>query len=250
MARTIVVTGKGGVGKSTVAALMISYLKEHASGAVLAVDADADANLGTILGVPVANTIGNVREETLANISKLPAGMDKAAYIEAGLHEVLVETPKVDFLSMGRPEGPGCYCYINNLLRKFSEDLLTSYEWLVMDSEAGMEHLSRRTAARVDHLVLVINRNPLSIDCARRITEVIASVKNDVRNKHVLINGVPENAVQSVQEKAADLDAPYLGHIPYDEAVEENIFSGRSLYDLVDSRAVDNMAEMMQKLGA
>ena len=249
MARTIAVTGKGGVGKTVVAALIISYLRQHASGAVLAIDADPDANLGTVLGVPIPKTLGDVREDTLNEIKRMPAGMSKAAYIETGLHETIVETPKVDFLAMGRSEGPGCYCYVNNLLRKFADDLLPSYEWMVMDSEAGLEHLSRRTASRLDHLIVVVNRSPLSVDCARRIGAVIASVKNEVRRKWFLINDVPAERVEAVREKASDLDMEYLGYIPRDEAIEETTLKGESLYELGDSIATAKVKEFMEKLG-
>jgi len=250
MAKVIAITGKGGVGKTTVAALMIKYLRDHASGPVLAVDADPDANLATVLDVPVHNTIGELREETLAQIKKLPQGMSKAAYIQAGLHETIVETEKVDFLSMGRSEGPGCYCYINNLLRGFADELLPSYEWMVMDSEAGLEHLSRRTASNVDHLVIVVNRNPLSLDCARRILDVISSVKNEARRKYYLINRVPERQVPLVREKASDLELEYLGAIPYDAALEEAIFAGRSLFTLGGGAAAAEMEKIMGKIGA
>ena len=251
MAKTIVVTGKGGVGKTVVSALMIRYLKERASGAVLAIDADPDSNLPAVLDVPVHQTLGDIREGTLTDIRKLPSGMDKAAYIEAGLHETLVETPKVDFLVMGRPEGPGCYCYVNNLLRKFADDLLPSYEWIVTDSEAGMEHLSRRTATNIDHLVVVVNENPQSVACARRISEVIASVRNEVRSRRLLVNNVPQDRVESVREKASELGFDFLGHIPHDDALEKALFEGRSLYDLEDGgAATSKMNEVMERLGA
>ncbi|MFH1730973.1 MAG: AAA family ATPase [Planctomycetota bacterium] len=249
MAKTIVITGKGGVGKTVIAALMIRHLREHAAGPVLAIDADPDANLGTVLGVEVHDTLGDVREQTLAEIRKLPPGMDKAAYIEAGLHETIVETDGVDFLVMGRPEGPGCYCYVNNLLREFADKLLPSYQWMVMDSEAGMEHLSRRTASHVDHLIAVVDENPLSMDCARRIEAVIASVKNEVRHKHVLANGVPEDRLETVRAAMNRLDMEYLGCIPHDEAIREAIIAGRPLTELGDSPAVAKISELMDKLG-
>jgi len=249
MARTIAVTGKGGVGKTVVAALMIRYLRQHASGAILAVDADPDANLAAVLGAPALKTLGQVREETLRAIKKLPPGMDKAAYIEAGLHETLVETEKVDFLVMGRSEGPGCYCYVNNLLRKFADDLLRSYEWMVMDSEAGLEHLSRRTTTRLDHLVVVVNDSPLSIRTAGSIGEVIASVRNEVRHRHVLLNRVPEDRMDFIRAQLDGLDMKYLGHVPDDRAVEEAIWKGESLCDL-DGAAAATVDEIMQKLGA
>ena len=134
MAKIIAVTGKGGTGKTVVAALIIKYLKQHASGPLLAIDADPDRNLSTVLGVAVEQTIGDLREETLEKIKSIPAGMSKSDYIEAGLHQIIVETEKVDFVTMGRAEGPGCYCFINSLLRKFSDGLQESYEWVVMDN--------------------------------------------------------------------------------------------------------------------
>jgi len=119
----------------------------------------------------------------------------------------------------------------------------------VMDSEAGMEHLSRRTASRLDHLIVVVNRSPLSVDCARRIDAVIASVKNEVRHKWFLINDVPAERVEAVREKASDLDMEYLGYIPRDEAIEETTLKGESLYELGDSIAIAKVKEFMEKLG-
>ena len=250
MAKVIAVTGKGGVGKTLVAALMVKHLRQRSPGPILAVDADPDANLATLLGVRIERTLADVREGTLDEIRKLPAGMNKAAYIEAGLHETLVETEKVDFLAKGRSEGPGCYCYVNNLLRKFCDDLLPGYEWMVMDSEAGMEHLSRQTASKVDHLVVVVNANPLSVDCARRIIEVIASVHNRVYNKHFLLNAVNEDRVEAVRRRMSGIPLDELGQIPYDPAIEGAIFDGRSIDDLDGTPAVVSMKGVMATLGA
>lgn len=250
MGHTIVVTGKGGVGKTTVAALIIRHLRAHATGPILAVDADPDANLATVLGVTVDKTLGDVREDALEEIRQLPAGMDKAAYIQAGLHQVIVESDKVDYLAMGRSEGPGCYCYINNLMRKFSQDLRSSYQWFVMDSEAGLEHISRRTSDNVDHLIMVVDRSPLSLECARRIVAVAASVKNEPRKRYVLLNNVPDAKVAAVRQRAEPLGAEYLGCIPHDERLEDTIFEGRPLYELEDGLAVERITEIMKKLGA
>jgi len=249
MAKTIAITGKGGTGKTVIAALIIKYLKEHASGPILALDADPDANLGTVLGIAVEKTIGDLREETLKEIKNFPAGMSKSSYIEAGLHQIIVETDKVDLITMGRSEGPGCYCYINNLLRKFADDLQASYEWVVMDNEAGLEHLSRRTASKVDHLIVVVNGTPLAIDCARRIDRLVTDLKNEVVNKYILLNAVDEGRVEEMKEKIGDLNMTVLGHIPYDSAVEDCIFEGESLYSLDNSPAVLKMSEIMKKIG-
>ncbi|MBI5395650.1 MAG: AAA family ATPase [Verrucomicrobia bacterium] len=249
MAKLIAVTGKGGTGKTTVAALMVRHLRAHTAGPVLALDADPDANLGTVLGIPIGKTIGDLREETAEQINNLPAGLSKAHYIQAGLHEIIVELPKVDLITMGRSEGPGCYCYLNSLLRRFGEDLHDTYPWIVVDNEAGLEHLSRRTTSRIDHLIVVVNGSMLAVDCARRITELVADMKNEVKQKHFLINGVRDDRVAAIRQKLEALGLNYLGDLPRDEALENQVFEGRSLFDLDDgSPAVLKMNEIMKKL--
>lgn len=248
MARIIAVTGKGGTGKTTTSALILRYLKENAVGPILALDADPDANLAVVLGMPVEMSIGDLREETLKMMKNFPAGMDKSSYVEAGLHGIIFEDGKIDMVTMGRSEGPGCYCYINSLLRKFSDDLQSSYEWVVMDNEAGLEHLSRRTAARVDDLICVINSTPLSIDCAVRIEALLSGIQNEVRNKYYLLNGVEDERVAEVRERCAKLNMEYLGCVPRDDEVERAIFEGRSLFDLKDTPATLKIAEIMEKI--
>ena len=248
-ARVIAVTGKGGVGKSTIAALIIRYLKENSPGAILALDADPDANLATMLGISVETTIGDLREDVLRRIADLPAGMSKENYIEVGLHEIIVETPKVDLVTMGRGEGPGCYCFINNLLRKFADDLMLSYEWMVMDNEAGMEHLSRRIASRIDHLIIVVNGSPLAIDCAERIARLLADLNREVCNKYFLLNAVRPDRVAAVRDRMSESSLEYLGVVPHDDAVEEIIFRGESVYALENGPAVEMIGEVMTKIG-
>jgi len=205
-----------------VSALIIKHLKDHADGPILALDADPDANLATVLGITLERTVGDLREETAKEIKNLPPGMSKSVYIEAGLHEVVVEGEKVDLITMGRSEGPGCYCYVNNLLRGFSDKLGASYEWIVMDNEAGMEHLSRRTAAHIDHLIVVVNESPLALDCAVRIDTLTADLKHGVGNKVLLVNNVMDaRKVDMLKQKTADLDMAFLGSIPHDQALEE-----------------------------
>ena len=250
MARAIAVTGKGGVGKTTVAALIIRHLRAGARGPILAIDADPDCNLATVLGVQVDATIGDLREEVLKAVKDFPPGMSKQAYIEAGLHGVIVETPKVDLITMGRGEGPGCYCYINNLLRKFADDLMPSYEWVVMDNEAGLEHLSRRTASWIDHLIVVVNENPLSLDCAARIDALLKDLRRDVRHTYYLVNAARPDRQEAIRRRLDGLSLAYLGSIPRDPGLEEVIFRGESVYALENGPAVVIMGEIMQKIGA
>lgn len=249
MATTIAIAGKGGTGKTVVAAMIIKYLKENTTGPVLALDADPDSNLGTVLGIRPEKTLGDLREETLLEMKKLPPGMSKSNYVEAGLHQIITETDKVDLITMGRSEGPGCYCYINNLLRKFADELQVSYNWVVMDNEAGLEHLSRRTASSVDHLITVINENPLSIDCAKRIEKLISDLKNPVRNRHLLINNVSsEGKLALLRKRTEHLSFDYLGHIFHDKVLDDAIFNGKPLLELDGCAAMSEIAEIMTTL--
>ena len=250
MAKTIAVTGKGGVGKTTIAALIIRYLRENTPGPILALDADPDCNLATVLGVDIESTIGDLREDMLKRIKDFPPGMSKENYVEAGLHQLITETPKVDLITMGRGEGSGCYCFINNLLRKFADDLLPAYEWMVMDNEAGLEHLSRRTAAFIDHLIVVVTNNPLAIDCAVRIDRLLDDLDRDVRNRHFVLNAVRADRIPIVMEKMSHLGLEHLATIPHDDAVEEAVFAGESLYTLANTPAIAIIDRMMRKIGA
>ncbi len=242
-------TGKGGAGKTTVAALMIRHLKLSGSGAVLAIDADPDFNLGTLLGMDVEQSIGDVREDALKKVRELPAGMSKQAYLEAGLHQIVVESEGVDLLAMGRSEGPGCYCAINNMLRRFTDNLTPSYAWVVMDNEAGLEHLSRQTTNNVDALVTVVGESPLSLDCARRVDQLVADIKNNVRRKFYLINSAREDRIEEIRKRAEGLDMDYLGSVPHDPELEELVFRGGAVFELDGSPAVAKMSEIMERLG-
>ena len=160
----------------------------------------------------------------------------------------LDQTRTICRLCLGRSEGPGCYCYINNLLRKFADDLAPSYEWVVLDNEAGMEHISRRTTSNIDALIMVLNESPLSVDCARRVVELLGGLKNDGRNTYYVINGAREERVEQIRSRAADIDVEYLGHIPYDDALDEALFAGGSVYGVDSSPAVLKIGEIMAKI--
>lgn len=250
MAKTIAVTGKGGVGKTTTAGLIIRYLRENASGPILALDADPDCNLATVLGIEIESTIGDLREEVLKEMKNWPAGMSKEQYVEAGLHQIIVETPKVDLITMGRGEGPGCYCFINNLLRKFADELMPAYQWVVMDNEAGLEHLSRRTASWIDYLIVVVNEGPLAVDCARRIDGLLKELDRDVRKAYYVLNAVRPERQDDVRAKLADLKLEYLGAIPRDDALEDALYRGEPIYSLEGAPAVGTISKLMQKIGA
>jgi CO dehydrogenase maturation factor len=235
MPKSIAVAGKGGTGKSTIAAFLVLALKDRGERPILAVDADPDSNLGTHLGIQVEQTVGDLREDVLKKIHDFPAGMSKAQYMEAGLHEIIEEAEGFDLVSMGRGEGSGCYCYLNSLIRKFSEDLLPSYKWLVMDNEAGLEHLSRRTTANIDVLVSVVNDNPVSLQTAKTIDTITHDLKNEVRQKYIVTNMVREDRLETIRKRIDAEGLIHLCDIPYDNFIADAVFDGKSLAEVKDS---------------
>jgi CO dehydrogenase maturation factor len=249
MSHSIAFAGKGGVGKTTTAALCIRYLKENVKGPILAMDADPDSNLGAVLGLPAGTTLGELREDIQKQIKDFPAGMSKENYIEMGLQEIIVESEKVDLITMGRGEGPGCYCMLNHLLRKFADSLIGSYEWTVMDTEAGLEHLSRRTTTQIDDLVIVVSDSPLSVECARRIKNLVDSLGKLCRNQHYVLNNVRQERMESVLTRMDNIGLNYLGAIPYDAAVVEALYDGRSIFDVEPGSAVSAVNAIMEKIG-
>ena len=249
MTKAIAVAGKGGTGKTTIAASIVRYLCEKKTGPVLAVDADPDSNLGTLLGIKPGKTIGDLREDVLKEMKNIPAGMPKSTYVEAGLHQIIEEAEGFDLITMGRGEGSGCYCSLNNLIRKFSGDLAPSYSWIVMDNEAGLEHLSRRTTSNIDALLVVVNENPISFDTAKRIELIIKDLKNEIRQKYVVTNMVRDERKEEVKKRLSELQLDYLGDIPKDQAIEDAIFKGESLMKMEKSLAIEYIFSLMDKIG-
>jgi CO dehydrogenase maturation factor len=229
MSISLAVAGKGGVGKSTLAALLIHTLCKNSQGPVLAIDSDPDANLGTLLGIKGRQSIGDLKEEMLAKIKNFPAGMTKANYMQAGLHQVIEEADGFDLVTMGRAEGPSCYCYLNSLVRKFCDDLSPNYAWTVIDNEAGLEHISRMTTRDIDALLIVVNESPLAIDSARSICDLSGQLDNRIKKKYIVTNNISESRRARVAEKIRELQIDFLCDIPYNPELEEILYSGRTL---------------------
>ena len=188
MAKVIAVAGKGGTGKTTISSIIMRSLIEAGKTPVLGVDADPNSNLNILLGVEGEKSIGIFREEALEDIKSLPPGMTKESFLELKMQKVISEHEGFDLLSMGRPEGPGCYCYVNNILRKYMDILGSNYKYIVIDNEAGMEHLSRRTAASIDYLFLISDPTPRGLQAALRIRELSKELKLEVKNIYLIIN--------------------------------------------------------------
>jgi CO dehydrogenase maturation factor len=215
MAHHIAVAGKGGSGKTTFAALLIRYLVKNKKGSILAVDADPNANLNEALGVEVATVIADVLEAT-KNPKAIPAGMSKDIFIEYQLAQALVETRDFDLLTMGRPEGPGCYCYPNDLLRKHLETLSDNYDYMVIDSEAGLEHISRRIIQHVTDLFVMSDASARGIRSARRVRELVQELQLPVANQYLVITRAAGD-LAPLREEIERTGLPLQGVIPYDE---------------------------------
>ncbi len=246
MPHSIAVAGKGGTGKTTLAALLICRLRHMEENPILAIDADPDSNLGTMLGVEAGESVGELREEVLAEIKNFPPGMSKAAYVESGLHQIIEEADGFDLITMGRGEGAGCYCYLNTMIRKFSEDLFPSYRWVVMDNEAGLEHISRRTSANIDALVVVVGENPISLNTARTIQQITEDPKCGIKRRFVVMNMVRPELEEKVRGRLGELDLEFAGTIPRDPRIEEAVFSGQPLTALEETAAWESVDTLLR----
>ena len=192
---TVALAGKGGTGKTTIAALIVRYLLEEHNGSILAIDADPASNLNMVLGMEVDQTVGDIREEMLdlvqssgALAGSMPGGMSKQEYLDYQVQMALMEGERVDLLVMGRPEGPGCYCAANQMLRVIVDRLGKQYDYVVIDNEAGMEHLSRRTTRDVDVLLLVTDPTQRGLITAQRMRDMVPGLDIGVGHVYLIVN--------------------------------------------------------------
>jgi CO dehydrogenase maturation factor len=246
---TIAVSGKGGTGKSTCAALVIRWLRSERSKAILAVDADPNTSLGEMLGVESAETVGGVREEMKRLGGRLPGGMSKQQFLEYKIHTGLVETPDFDLIAMGRPEGPGCYCYANNLLRDILNTLSGNYDYVVIDNEAGMEHLSRRTTRNIDHLLMISDPTVRGVRTAGRISRLSDELTIEIRAGHLILNRVREPLSRKLTAAIADERLAHLCSIPEDDRLLSQDRAGRPIWPvLAESKAYEAVNQPLSRL--
>jgi CO dehydrogenase maturation factor len=252
MSTVIAIAGKGGTGKTTISGLIIRYLKQTGNTPILAVDADADSNLPQALGMTddkTIGTIGKARQDFFTSKGDFPPGMPKEVYLELKLNEVVVETDEVDLLVMGRPEGAGCYCYINNVLRSYLESLGKNYPFVVIDNEAGLEHLSRRTAQHIDFLIVVSDYSLNGLRAAGRIRELSEELDVEIGKQFLLINRVPGEPDESFKKKAEEQGINLLGVIPVDEAIYKSDLAGKPVVDLPEeSESVTALHDLMKHI--
>ncbi|HEX9896397.1 MAG TPA: AAA family ATPase [Dehalococcoidales bacterium] len=249
MSFKIAVAGKGGCGKTSLAALVIRYLKNHGKVPILAVDADANANLGESLGLKVGQTIGTILDSFQHEKISIPQGMTKEAYLEYKLNETIVESSGIDLVTMGRGQGPECYCYPNLVLKNFIEKLASSYSSVVMDNEAGMEHLSRKTTEDMDALLLISNHSVKGVRAVARIKELVDDLKLSFRQQLVVINLVPGKLDPLITHEMEQLGLKADVIIPEDEELYQFDLEQKTLLDLPDSSlAVLAVDKLMDKV--
>ena len=259
MTTTIALAGKGGTGKTTVAGMIIKYLTQNQTGAVLGIDADPSANLNMVLGLELNWTVGDIRENLLGEVQKsltlggaamgtLAGGMTKNEYLDYEVHSALSEGDRFDLIAMGRSEGPGCYCAVNHNLREIVDNISKHYRYVVIDNEAGMEHLSRRTTRDVQHLFIVSGPTQRGIVAAERIVQLRKELQINIETAYFILNRLPGEMPPPIQERIDKMGIPFIGVIPSDEELVEFEFSGRPLVELGDDSPVYRaVAQMMDK---
>jgi CO dehydrogenase maturation factor len=253
MSFTLAFSGKGGTGKTSLAALAIRYLKEKRPGPVLAVDADSNSCLNEALGLTVKATIGRLREESLQTIrggGERPGGMSMEEIFDWQVQQSIVESKGCDLMVMGRPEGPGCYCAANNIIRKYTDKFAETYPYVVIDNEAGMEHLSRRTTHSVDVLFIVSDSTKKGILTAKRINDLVDELKLDVARRTLIINQVPSDGeAQKLTALAGENGLSVAGIIPADPNIADFDLHGKAIIGLPsDSPALQAFYEILDSL--
>jgi CO dehydrogenase maturation factor len=250
MTFSLAIAGKGGSGKTTTCALIARYLLQKKLTPVLVVDADGNANLHESLGLTLGPTIGQILAGFNEEKITIPPGMTKGAYLELKLNEAVVESKGFDLVTMGRGEGSGCYCYPNTVLKDFISKLRGNYRYLVMDNEAGLEHLSRGTTEHIDALLLASDSSVKGVRTLARIRELVGELKLDVKETLVVLTRVPPGGLDSrIVSELAALDLVPAALIPQDEQILDYDLEKRSLLTLPETdSAVRAVAGLMDAI--
>jgi len=249
MSKTIAVAGKGGSGKTSITSMIIRHLLKNDGGPILAVDADPNANLGESLGIKYEKTIGSIIASFNEEKINIPSGMTKEAYLEVKLNDVIAESKGLDLVTMGRGEGAKCYCYPNLLLRKFTDRLTGNYAYTVMDNEAGMEHLSRRTTQNVDELLLISNHSVKGVRTIARLIDLVKELDLVVKRQSIIINMTPGKMDPLVGAELSKVGLQPTAIIPLDQTVYDFDLNQRPLLDLPDDAvAAKAVSDLMKGL--
>ena len=238
MSNVIAIAGKGGTGKTTTTALLIRSLLKRKMTPILAIDADPNANLAESIGINVTSSIGSVLSDFLRERANVPPGMSKQAFLEVKLHQILKEGAGIDMMVMGTPEGPGCYCAANAMLKDYFDDLQANYKQVVVDNEAGMEHFSRKTTAQIDLLLFCSHYSLKGLTTVKKLSEMVDDLKISVKKRYLLVNRTPQELDKEFLDAIEKTGIPFLGHMPDDKELEEAELRGTPLTELPDSSRV------------
>ncbi len=253
MPHTIAVAGKGGVGKTTTCGMMIDYLCKKGGGPLLVVDADANANLNEVLGVEIETTLGDIREDMAQAELKgtVPAGMTKAEYAEFKFNSALIEDDDFDMLVMGRTQGKGCYCYVNGVLKTQVDKYAKNYAYVVMDNEAGLEHVARGTLPHVDTMLLISDCSRRGIQAVARIAEMVGEMNLKPGRMGLIVNRAPGGVLEAgVLEEIEKHGLTLFGVLPQDEAIYLCDCNGEPSAKLPENNAVKvALKGILQSLG-
>ena len=254
MPHVIAVAGKGGVGKTTICGLLIQYLCESGKKPVLAVDADSNSNLNEVLGVEAKQTLGEIREKMkkAASLqSEVPSTMSKDVYAEKEVFAALTEEDDYDLLVMGRSQGQGCYCFVNGLLQREIMSIQDNYPYIVVDNEAGMEHISRGLLPHIDTMILVSDCSRRGIQAADRIAELVEELEVNPERIGLVVNRAPNGVLnEGTKEEIATRKLDLLGVVPQDEVVYEYDCDGKAIVKLPeDSPVRAALKGIIEKLG-
>ena len=249
MAYSVALAGKGGTGKTTMAGLLVKFLLKQNKTPILAVDADCNANLNEVLGLKLGNTLGGAREDMKKG--DVPGGMTKDIFIEMKLEEAVIEADGFDLVVMGQPEGAGCYCAANTLLTNYLERLSGNYPYIVMDNEAGMEHISRLTTKDVDILLIISDSSRRGLQAAVRIDELARCLNIGIGKSYLVINQARERPPEPVMDNLKEANLELIGTVPADDLIYDFDFKGRPTIEMPeDSLSVKAAFDIFDKIVA
>lgn len=241
---SIAVAGKGGTGKSTLAALLIEVLRRKKSGPILAVDADPNSTLDILLGIKKGKTVSDIIEET-KGLQNLPAGVSKSVHLQYLLQQIIVESQGVDLLVMGHPEGRDCYCLTNTILRGYVDEIAKNYKYIILDNEAGMEHLNRRTTQDIDILLVVSEPTKIGLRTARRIKGLIDKLTFlKIKSKYLVLNRVQSN-IAELDQQIKDTGLPLIGTLPFTPDLLDLDLLEKPLSSLPDNSSLIKICDEM-----
>ncbi|MEM3437964.1 MAG: AAA family ATPase [Nitrososphaerales archaeon] len=235
MTFSIAVSGKGGTGKTTITTLLLKNFIKKLNGPILVIDADPNSNLNEALGIEIKNTIGDLREKFLKSKDSLPLELSKEDYLNYLIQSSIIETDDFDFIAMGRPEGPGCYCFINNVLRKILDTISKHYPLVLIDTEAGLEHFSRRTTRDLDLLLVTTDPTISGARTAKRIKELCKELHISIGKTLLIVNRVSSYIKEKIDEVIKTSEMDFAGIIPEDHLVQQFNIEGKPLLNLPSS---------------